>query len=390
MSTLLLGIGLARAGSAEVGVAAELLPDNLGQTDARAQVLVHADASGEKWTFLADGAVRADPTALAGTSLHVERLQVTGDTDLGLFALGRTVALDVRGLLRVDGARGAWSGDGWTTGEAWVGRLVFPEDGVDDPDVWLAGGSFRWAPGPTMEGARFVLEGGAEGRLYAFGGDGRAWLGGGARGLRGAHWNAYAEASARSGELRAELGGAVPIARRADVGLRARWEDLEAAGASPTERSLDDRIAPSGYAVATAYVSGHSGFDWQVDGGPTVGVDRLGGAAGLAASTTGAARVGLAARGVWLGSAGYAGGGLSYHQHFARVGLDAGASLYRLRALDEVDGWVGEARVGGDLVLARSDRRSWTLGGDLAAGADRLRPAWVRGGLALSVRGGIP
>lgn len=382
---MMLLLPLAWAGEISATAAIDALPDSNAETDGRSRVGVHAEEGEADWSLMLDGAVQTDFADPGGTLLHIERLQVDRTGDAGRLAVGRVVKVDVRGRLRLDGLSFETQSEGDLNAGAWIGRMWFPDETIDAPSLWLVGGSVRFAPPTLGNGTRAVVVGGIEGRVEDTAPNGRAWVSAGLIGLKGARADALVEGGVGDTlgtSIRADLGGTLPLAKRVDGGLRLRWEGLEPAAASPGAVAIEEAIAPEGYGSGAVKVRGGHELRYSIEVGPTAAPDeRIGGQsrASLSREFTDTV-IGIEARGVLIGEAGFAGAALSASHDFGKYGTAATFGAYEMRGLDGLYGWVTEGRLSGD-----GSFDVLRVHAEGAVGSDRLRQLWVRGGLSLTV-----
>lgn len=378
----LLATALAYEGEHEVRLAVDALPGTLGEPLTRGALGITLHDEGDGVTVDASGTLRG--STLGESALALERMQVSGGWGAARLHLGRHVHLDLRGAERLDGLS-VDVGDGTS---AWAGRLWFPEElDLDHPaGTTVLGAQVRGLASGVVLGGR--LHGGAGAELRAGEADvaGRLWGAAELRGARGAAFSALVEGDPVAG-LRADTRLSLPVARRLDLGLSGRWEDLPRATASPAWEAPQTWLAEDGYGVLAARAAwrGDEG-SVVVEAGPVFTADDTGALGRLDLATTlGPCDVGVFGRGAWTGRQGYLGGGLGASGAAGVLTLDGDAGLFRVRHLDQRDSWAGElrARALGDV---SGPEGGLAVGLEAAAGADRLLLPWARAGVVVTAR----
>ena len=290
--------------------------------------------------------------------------------------LGRLAHDGVQGRRHLDGlsVRG-----GPVTG--WAGRLWHPES-WDVGQTWVLGGEV--GPETSARAAKI----GWEGRLDEGDPAQRVHAFGALRRPQGSALTALAEAE--PGELtgtlgwRAEARGQQPLGAVADGALGVRWEGLPPIGLPSALGDPMTWLAPDGYGALDldARVVGEA---WSLVARATptwrAGSAGASGRIGVGLALPAGLGLDVATSAATLDERAMAGGvvGLS-----AGTGLGASVQggVFRYQPLAGPAATVVEGRTRLELPLGDVI----TLGGELAAGSDRVLDPWLRGGLALHAR----
>lgn len=376
--------------------ALEVLPNLAGDTGVRVrqQVGVSADLPAN-FELRADGALRRLAFVIPGADelqLDVHRLVVTTGERRGLmFTAGRTVLLDPRGFIPLDGLA-VEAGDGVAHVNGFAGRLWNPEP-MDVADSLVGGVGVTIRP-PGEDGAPSrTTSVGLSAMVLASDGDlSASFTGGGAvRGPRGARGTTDVEVRVDPDATNARAGvqAVLPIGNTVRISPELRWEGLSPTGQVVAARTPIEWLAGSGYGVAglgatwyhgdlfveargaavvhdTATTStpgahGRFGVGWRPGEGPQLGLFSL--AAGIGSS--------------WVAGAGFEAG---YRADRARFVAEGG--LFEFQPLSGQATPVSEIRVRGGSGFGRNSGMDLSV--EWSAGSDRLLQRWMQGGVVLS------
>ena len=220
--------------------AIELLPNLYGDVDARfRQRLALTVDLPEHRAFVVDGAIRRLAFDDGRVVLDVHRLAVAAGHRAGpRLELGRTVKLDPRGLVPLDGLVVEGDLGEGARAQVFAGRLWHPEPLLDLaaalPSTWATGVGLTLRP-PGVDGpSRAVaLTVGWMGTLSEGVLTNSVAAGASARGPRGATGSADVELRApldQEAQARAGAVASLPVGGSLRVGPEVRWEGLDPAG----------------------------------------------------------------------------------------------------------------------------------------------------------------
>jgi hypothetical protein len=375
--------------SSSAGIALELLPDHDGSSRLRTRFLLateHRPAPGWEAAFSASFRLSSHLAAPLGTTggfdLHAGSMRYR--SALATVAVGRLAGPSIG--TRLDGveARIGQPRD-LVSAVLFGGRRAHVEAGFFGASMLVGGGEVRVAPrGRSGRWGGTVLHLGAEARYSASGPSSRIF--GGARsvfagGAAGAFTVETRTGTASLVPLRAAMSVAVPLAD-AHVSSELRWEGLPADVASL--RTPWDFLTPYGYAALRVALSVRVG-EWDVSGsgGPSARPVPGGVAWG------GIARVDVSRSGRHLRAGGYVIAAAASPGNLFGGGAFAAISARRLAVTADLGVFAKRPFAGAysPVVEARA-RAEWRPGGsglrlaaEAAAGADRLRAPYARGGL---------
>lgn len=373
--------------------AIEVLPNLGGDTGVRVrqQLGIAAELPADL-RVEADGAIRRLAFDEDPLKVDVHRLVVsTGQRRSLQLTLGRTVLLDPRGWIPLDGV--VVEGGDATHVNAFAGRLWNPEP-LDVKASYVGGLGVVVHP-PGMDGlpsrasavslSWMIL--GSDGKLAN-----SITAGGSVRGPRGASGSTDVEVRVDPGEtgVRAGIQGTLPVGSSVRFSPELRWEGLSPTGQVVALRTPIEWLAGAGYGVAGLGATFAEGdFVVQARGGAVVhdleqDAPTYGGQArvGVGLAPAEGPNLGVFALGAGIGSSWVAGGGFEagWRAEWLRLGAEGG--VFRFQPIAGQASPVSELRLRGGTGLGEEDGLDLSV--ELSAGSDRLLERWMQGGVVLS------
>lgn len=374
---------------------AEALPDLQAESRLRAEEQLRLDMRiPGGWQVDALGAVRDRTMPETDITGDLYRLSLHGNLGVATLGAGRLVRPGVQGFQRIDGLTldvGRTRQLGVAT---WAGRLWHPEAWTVG-DTYVLGAELQASPGAGALSTVLGAEGrAAEGEL-GLRVHGLAAI----RNTSGARASLIAEvdplASDRSlPDLRASLGGGLPLASTAELSAAARWEGLTQASQPEALSSPMEWLAGDGYGVLDLGGRvGRGAWAAGASGGPTLRPDADDSLGGLGRAwgtwqVVSPLHLGLTASGATVGASWIAGGVADVRVEQGLLGVQAEGGLFRTQGISGPTADVWEARLSTDAELPIGEpsgggMRDVHVVAAVATGSDRVLASWVRGGLSL-------
>ena len=372
--------------------AVEGVPNHLAESQLRAQEQVAAEiAPTRTLSFYGVGSVGKSAAGDGADTGELQRLLLVWRRPDVVLEVGRLARWDVRGREHIDGFNATISRTGPLTFDVWGGQLWHPE--TWDTGAWMDDGTLVGGAEVTVAPvAGFHALAGAEARYAGEDPIVRGHAAMSAWGARGERALAVVEVQPDEG-FRATVDGDMPVRRRVDVEVGARWEGLEPATLPIAIDSPQAWLGGEGYGTGTIGVRYKDGPVYaRVIGGPNIHPELEEGKGGngrleLGYRTTSGWELGLTGVGAGMGSSWIAGGAVGGGGGTDRFEVHADAGLFRYMPLSGGLSQIAEGRLRGEYPIVDSgtlrNTHRLVLVGELAAGTDRVLERWLRGGVAL-------